>query len=77
MSHLSSLCQCPRTVPNTLKSLRALHEVKLYNEAKARVRDVGGRQAQKKQVQVPGDGGGSGRFGALQNQLRWEMNPNR
>lgn len=39
-------------MPNASKWLRALHGVKLCNEAKARVREAGGRQAEKQQVQV-------------------------
>lgn len=47
MSHLSSVCQCPGKMPGTLKGLRAVPGVELHKEAKARGREVGGRQARE------------------------------
>ena len=47
-------------MPDTLKALRDVCGVELYKEAKARGREwEAGRP--EKQVQVRGDGGGSGR----------------
>lgn len=47
VSHLSLFCQCPETVPRTLKGLRAVHEIELYNETKSKESEVGGRQTRE------------------------------